>query len=271
MAFPRICYANMLNNPGPTVATASSTEAGFALADAYDYKPWKIWKSGTVVTGITIDFDMGSSSDYASVLGLVNHNITSEGGTIEVKADNSNPPTTVRIVAYTPTSGDVELKDFASHAASRYYRITLAKGGNFTNKPYIGEIFLGNPMTFPEYMNPDVDPFNTQVENSIVHSEGGQFLGAVTRGRRHREPIDLGAAAGIARSFHTSDIKFFIRDHYDKSRPFYFQLDSADSDFSTPYYLVKPNDGTHRRQAIGGMWNRMSVSMPAVEAFMEAP
>lgn len=270
MAFPVILYKNLCT---AGAITASSTESGFAASAIADYKPWSLWKSGTLVTGITIDIDLGFDTGSADTLGIVNHNLTSQIGTLEVRADTSagpNPPTTVRLAAYTPTYSDVELKTFTLASNLRRWRIVLARGGNFLEKPYFGEIFLGVRTTFPEYMSPEMDPFNKQTEASIQHSEGGQYLGAVTRGRLHREPLNIGVGSGMLRSFYTSDVNTFIDTHYDLYRPFFYQLDSADTDFMKPVYLVKPADGQHRRQSIGGVWSRLGLNLPAVEAFSEA-
>lgn len=273
MAFPVILYTSLIRTAGAVLA-ASSTETGFSVNAVMDYKPWLMWKSGTLVTGIIIDIDLGSDIGSADTIGIVNHNITSEGGTIEIRADVSagaNPPTTVRQAAYTPAYGDVDLKTFTLASNLRRWRLVLAKGGNFVNKPYLGEVFIGIRTTLPEYMDPAMDPFDKQTEASIQHSEGGQYLGAVTRGRMHRETLSIGVGAGMARSFYTSDLNAFIDTHYDMYRPFFYQLDSADSDFVRPFYLVKPIEAQHRRQAIGGVWSRLSLTLPAVEAFMEAP
>lgn len=272
MAFPIILYTSLIRTAGAVLA-ASSTEAGFSINAIMDYKPWMLWKSATLVTGITIDIDLGSDIGSADTIGLVYQNITSQTGTIELRADTSagpNPPTTVRQAAYTPTYGDVDIKTFTLASNLRRWRLVLAKGGNFASLPYIGEIFIGQRTTLPELMSPEMDPFNKQTEASIQHSEGGQYLGAVTRGRMHREPLNIGTAAGMTRAFYTSDLNTFIDSHYDLYRPFFFQLDSGDTDFSRPFYLVKPGDGQHRRSAINGMWNRLGLNLPAVEAFMEA-
>lgn len=222
------------------------------------------------MTGITIDVDMGASSDYANVLGLVWHNITSQGGTVEVRADNANPPTTVRIAAYTPTYGDVELKDFASHASSRYYRIVLARGGNFTAKPFIGELWLGNVVTLPEYMDPGIDPYMKSTEAAGEFTEGGQYAGATVRCKTHRFTFGV-STIGMQRSFHTGNLDLFVDNHLDLLRPFIFQLDSADSKFQQPLYLVREGGGRMDRLAIGSSWTRLGFRCPVVEAWAEVP
>ena len=271
MAFPVLLWDDILRNSG-AIITASSTDTGYAVADVADLKPWKIWRSAVLTSPITIDIDLGASgADNADTLGIVNGNIKALGGTITVLADTVTPPVTTVQAAYTPSYDEVELKTFTAPGNKRYWRISIAHAAPpFTSKPFIGELFLGMRTTMPEYMDPEIDPFNKQTEASIQHSEGGQYLGAVTRGRLHREPLNIGSAAGMARSFYTSDLNAFLDNHYDLYRPFFFQIDSADADFTRPFYLVKPPDGQHRRQAIGGMWGRLGLNLPAVEAFSEA-
>lgn len=272
MAFPVILYDSILRTTGVTLA-ASSTESGFSVNDLADLKGWKIWKSGTLVTGITIDIDMGSDTGSVNTIGIVNHNITSEAGTIEVRADlaaGPNPPTTVRQAAYTPTYGDVDIKTFTLASNLRRWRLVLAKGGNFTNKPYLGEVFLGTRITFPDQLNPDTDPFLKGVDGSLARSHGGQALGAVLRGQMHRFTLEFGGDAGMTRTFYTSDLNAFIDNHLFRYRPFIFQIDSDDSDFKRPVYVVRGEGATVDRRAVGGVWSRLILSCPVEEAHSEA-
>ena len=269
MAYPIILYDTLLRNAGATI-TASSTESGFSDDDIADYLPWKMWKSGTLVTGITIDIDLGGDTGSADTIGLVNHNITSEAGTVELRADTSagpNPPTTVRQAAYTPTYGDVDLKTFTLASNLRRWRIVLAKGGNFTNKPYIGEIFIGTRTTLTEYMSPDIDPYLKQVETSSERTEGGHYAGAVLRGQTHRFTLGFGDAGGNRTAM--APVMTFLDNHAYKLRPFIFQLDSDDASFSKPVYLKKTDGGDIGRRAVGGMWGRLGLSLPVEEAWTE--
>lgn len=272
MALPVILWSNILRNSGATV-TASSTETGnFAVGNLSDFFSWSVWKSGTLTTGITIDIDVGSDTGSADTIGLVNHNITSEVGTIELRADTAagpNPPTTVRQAAYTPTYGDVDLKTFTLASNLRRWRLVLAKGGNFANKPFIGELFLGMRMTLPEYLSPDIDPFLKSTEAAGEFTEGGQYAGATVRGRTH--PFTLAISdVGAARSFHTSDLTAFVDTHLDLLRPFILQVDSDDTDFKRPVYVVREGGGRADRLAVGSSWTRLGFRCPVVEAYMEA-
>lgn len=271
MAFPVCLWQSILRNAGATV-TASSTAAGYSIADSFDLRPWKVWTSGTVVTGITIDIDLGASgAANADSIGLVNQNITSQGGAVEVKADTVTPPVTVVQAAYTPASGDVDLQTFAAPGAKRYWRLTLTKGGNFATAPYIGEIVLGMRTTLTEYMDPGIDPFLKSVEASAQRSEGGHYLGAILRGRTHRFDFGFSDTSGANRTAFTSDLNAFIDQHVDQLKPFIFQLDSADADFSKPIFIRKADASPVKRMAIGGVWSRLTFKFPAMEAWMEAP
>jgi hypothetical protein len=270
VAFPVILYLNILKNVGATLS-ASSTDTGYAIADIADYRAYKFWQSGTLVTGITIDLDLGASgAANADTIGLVNQNITSQGGTVEVKADTVTPPVTVVQAAYTPTYGDVDLQQFAAPGAKRYWRVTLAKGGNFATKPFIGELFLGMRTTLSEYLAPDTDPYLKTTEAVAQRSEGGHYLGAILRGRRHM--FDLAFSdAGASRTFHQSDLDAFVDNHVDLLRPFIFQIDSADSVFSRPVFVKRRDSAAVERKAVGGVWSRLTFRIPVEEAWSEAP
>lgn len=268
MAYPVILYDSILRNSGATV-TASSTESGdYAASYLYDLLPWKMWKSGTLVTGINIDIDLGASgSDDADTIGLVNHNITSEAGSVTVYADAVTIGTTTVQAAYTPTYGNVDLKTFTAPGNKRYWRVALTKGGNFTNKPYIGELFLGTRTTLTEFLSPDIDPFLKQVGASSEQTEGGHYAGAVLRGQTHRFTLGFGEAGGSRTAM--ASVMTFLDNHAYLLRPFIFQIDSDDTDFKRPVYIKKTGDGEVGRRAVGGMWSRLGLSIPCEEAWTE--
>lgn len=269
MAYPVILWDSILRNTGATV-TATSTDTGYSIASASDYLAWKEWKSGVLTSPIDIDIDLGASgSDNADSLALINHNLTTLGATVTVYADATTIGTTTAQAAYTPTYDDVDLKTFTAPGNRRYWRIRIAHASPpFSAKPFIGEVFLGMRTTLPEFLDSATDPFFRQTEAGVEHSEGGHYLGAILRGQTHRQ--DLGVSSvGIARSFWTSDLKAFDQNHLSRMRPFVFQIDADDADFSRPFYLVKGEGGVSR-SAIGGVWSRLGFRTPVVEAWSEA-
>jgi hypothetical protein len=162
----------------------------------------------------------------------------------------------------------VDLKTFTEAANLRRWRIVLAKGGNFTNKPFIGELFIGSRTTLTEYLNPEIDPYLKQVGGASERTEGGHFAGAVLRGQVHRFVLGFGEAGGNRTAM--APVMTFLDSHAYLLRPFIFQVDSDDTDFKKPVYLKKTDDGDVSRQAVGGMWNRLTLAIPVEEAWTEA-
>ena len=270
MAFPIIGYRNILRNTG-AATTASSTEAGFAAADLHDYKPWKIWKSAVVTSPINIVLDLGVGNEVtADYLAIINHNLTSLGGTVELLDGAASPAADQVVAPFTPDSDNLHVELFTvTSPARRYWRLQLVHSAPpFSSAPFIGEVFLGLRTTLTEYMSPGIDPFMTNVESRTQRSEGGQYLGGTMRGKSHRFQFSF-SAAGIARAAYTSDLNTFIDDHLELRRPFVFVLDSADTDFKVPKYLRLTDGGQVTRQAVGGVWSRLGWSFQVQEAFSE--
>ena len=96
----------------------------------------------------------------------------------------------------------------------------------------------------------------------------GHYLAGTTRGEMHRGAITFGAA-GAARAWFTSDGNAFIRNHAAKRHPFFFVLDTADTDFDDARYLRVTDDARIERLAVGGAWSRLSFNLPVEEAYME--
>lgn len=273
MAFPKLGYLSILRNAGATI-TASFADGAFPITNAYDYLPWRICKSAVLTSPLNIDIDLGASgSAAADYIALVNTNIKALGGTVQVFADAVTIGTTSVAAAVTPTYDDVDYREFTSPGTKRYWRVQIAHASPpFASKPFFGQLKVGLKTTLSEYMSPDLDPFQPSrglVEAQNEDSEEGHTLGAVLRGRTHRFTFATGSA-GMARSFLTSDLNAFI-DHANLQRPFVFVLDTDDSgDFARPVYLRKAPGPNVERRAVGGVWNRLTVSMPVVEAWMEA-
>lgn len=270
MAFPVIFWRNLLQNTG-AVITASSETDGFAASNLSKSRPWAPWKSAVLTTGITIDIDLGVSGDTAAdTIALVNTNLASMAGTIEVRADASFPPTTVKKAAYTPASDEVSMATFTGTAALRYWRIVLGGpgGGSFPSLPFIGDLAIGLRTTMPEYLDAGLDPYMTQREAISQRSKIGHYLGSVLRGKQHREDLSFGGPAGIVRTFFTSDLDAFI-DYAQNRKPFYFQIDSDDAKFLTPMFVKLPEGGEVARVPVSGTYTRIKMTLPVEEAWSE--
>ena len=270
MAFPVIFYKSVLKNTG-ALLTASSTDTGYTIEDVRNWKAFNTWRSLVLTSPITIDIDLGASgSADADFMALVNHNGVANGATYKLYADTTTPPTNVVQAAYSPTSDDVEIKTFTAPGAKRYWRLEIAKASPpFPAKPFIGELLIGLKMTLPEYLSPDLDPFLKQVAAEGLRAQKGHHLGVVLKGQLHRGELAFGAA-GMARTFLTSDLNAFYNNHAFKRLPFGFVLDSDDGDFLRPLWLKIPDDAELPRRPAGSVYSRIGIRIPVEEAWREA-
>jgi hypothetical protein len=230
---------------------------------------YTVWKSSVTTSPINIDIDAGVSGQAADYIGLVNHNLFTNGATVTVKADTFSPPTTVRQAAFSPAENGVTLRLFTLTSALRYWRIVITDPAPpFAAAPTIGELWLGQRMTLPEYFTASFDPFLNTVDRKGSVNEAGHFVAAVSRGRMHRGMLDLGPA-GASRAAFTSDLTPFARDHAELGYPFFIIVDPDDADFATPWFVRQADDAHVGRGAVGGTLARMTFSMEISEAYME--
>jgi hypothetical protein len=269
MATPIFLYRNIFRTAG-AVITSSGTDSGYDPADIADHRAYRGWQGNVLTSTQWINLDAGAAVSADSIL-IVNGNMVSNAGQVKVYADTVNPPVAVAQAAYSPTSDTADYKAFGS-LNKRYWRVEfIDPAPPFTTKPFAGEILLGTKLTSEEYAAPDVDPFLHDVEAISNRSEGGHYLGAILRGVTRRGTIRLGGTeVGLSRSFYTSDMTDFLRNHYRKLLPFGFVLDSADSDLSRAFWVKKPDDHKSPLSPIGRTYNRFAVDLAIEEAIMEA-
>jgi hypothetical protein len=269
MAFPIIGYLSMAELAAATI-TDPGTATGYDIDNIADHRAFTLWVSDTTVTPINIDIDAGSAVQ-ADYLALIHHNLNANAATVAVYADDNAPFATPEnpLTAVAPAEDTVTFKGFTSPGAYRYWRIQIAHAAAFPTAPYIGVVKLGLRTTLTEMLNPEVDPFMKQVEVRGERSEGGNYLGSILGGQRHRAELAFGGPAGMARSFLTSDLNAFIDNHAIKRRPFVFVLDTADADFDVARWVKVTDGGEISRTPVGGMWSRMVVRLPVEEALSE--
>lgn len=266
MAKPSLFYLSMLRTG---TLTDPGSAAGYPIANIKDMKSYTVWKSNGVTSPINIDIDNGGSTQNADYIAFVNHNLFTNGATVEVRADTFTPPTTVRLAAFSPAEDTVTLRTLTAPGALRYWRIVITDPAPpFAAAPSIGDLYLGMKTTLPEYMTPGFDPFFDGVEVAGSRSEGGHALGATTRGHTHRARLSFGAA-GAARADYTATLNAFIDNHANKRQPFFFVLDTDDTDFDTPRFIRHTDGGHISRMAVGGSWQRLTLDMDVEEAYME--
>ncbi len=270
MAKPLAAWDNFVNLATTTVTDPGSA-SGYPIANLKDMRGFTLWKSNQTAAAVNIDIDTGAGTDNADYIGLVNHNLTTLGATVRVLADTVNPPLVQVMAATTPAADGVALMTFTAPGNKRYWRVTINHASlPFASAPFIGELWLGMKTECPEYVSPAFAPFFDDVEVEGDRSVGGHYLGATLRGHVHRGTIDLGGAAGCSRAAHLSTLKPFNDNHLSKRYPFFFILDTDDTDFDDPRFIRMTDDpGQPRREAVGSSWSRITFAFTATEAYAE--
>lgn len=272
MATPLIAYLSMLRESTASISDPG-TESGFDIDDIHNLKSYAGWKSDTTVKPINIDIDMGSDSETADYIAIVNSNLSTISATVQVLSSNQAtgaPGATEQLAATAVTDDNVWYQPFTVGDTHRYFRIAITTGaGAFSAAPATGEIFLGMKTSLNSFLTPDFPPFFKGVEAIGTRSEGGHYLGAILRGQTHRATISFGEA-GAARADFTSDLNAFLDDHALLRKPFVFIVDPDDSDFDTARYIRMADGADAARLAVAGKWARLRFDLEVVEAMMEA-
>lgn len=262
-------WRNIFRTTG-AVITSSGADTGYSAGDVADHKAFQGWQGNVLTSPQWVQVDTGVSGANADSILIVFHNIVANAGQVTVKADGSNPPTTTRQAAYSPTSDVCDYKAFSAPGAQRYWRIEFSDPAPpFTSKPFLGEILLGMKMTMPEYAGPDLDPFMHDIGLRSERSQGGHHLGATYSGVLRRGVLQFGGPAGLDRAFLTSDWTSFLQTHARKRLPFGLVLDSADTDFAPARWLKVPDDADVRSAPVGNNYSRFLAPLPFEEALRE--
>lgn len=270
MAFPVIGFKSVYRVAAASIVDPG-TETGFDVNNIADLKSYTLWKSSVVTSPINIDVDVGAAVQ-ATYICIVNSNLSTLGATITVQSDTTagfSTPTTL-LSAVAVDTDNVWFKGFAVQTAEQFWRVVITDPSPpFASAPFAGVIEVGLSMAFPEYLNPEFDPFFKGVEAVSDESEGGHYLGALLRGQTHKGTLSFAGDAGIARAFYSSDLNAFLDDHAYKRLPFSFILNTGDADFNTARWLKMPQGDNPRRTAVSGTFFRFRLELPVEEAFKE--
>lgn len=163
---PFIAYDNRL---GDAVPVASSTASGAAI-NLSDMRPYTSWSPAALPATVTVDCGAAKSADK---LCLFNHNLFSNGCTIEVHGSTDNfSVSDVTVASITPASDKAFVLDFAS-ASYRYWRIRITG----TTAPTLSIVALGVGMEMPVGVPYGFDPLARKVFGQTNISEQGLPLG----------------------------------------------------------------------------------------------
>jgi hypothetical protein len=266
-----ILFDSMLRDTATTVSDPGSA-SGYPIASIKDMRAFTTWKSNQTAAAVNIDIDTGAGTENnADCIGICYTNLATLGATVRIFADAAVIGSTQVMAATSWPSDNAAILTFTAPGAKRYWRVTLNHAAlPFASAPYIGELYLGMKTTLPEYLSPAFPPYFDDLEVAGERSEGGHALGATMRCHIHRGTLDLAGAAGVSRSDHTATLKPFADNHLLKRYPFFFVLDTDDTDFDDARFVKMTDAGRLDRSAVGNSWARLRFAFDAEEAFAEA-
>ena len=163
---PFIAWDNRLNDAVPV---ASTTALGAAVNLA-DFRPYTSWKPSALPVTVTVDCGSAKSVDYLAVF---NHNLFSNGCTIEVRGSTDNfAVSDVLVHSYTPAADSAFIRNFTS-ASYRYWRIRITG----STAPTLTIVALGVGMEFPVRLPYGFDPLARKLYGQTNISEQGLPMG----------------------------------------------------------------------------------------------
>lgn len=132
--------ANNLISSSATI-TPSSENSAYPKSNLYDKQAARVFR-GTSLTSLTILVDIGSAQQ-ADTVAIINHNL-SASATLSLKADNSNPPTTV---VASPSYRLHDIWKGFTLTSTRYWLLTVTDSNSAALE--IGQLLLGRRVALP--------------------------------------------------------------------------------------------------------------------------
>lgn len=173
-----ICYDNVLTSPLLTSLVATTEQAGFSVANAYDWYTTSYW-SPTPASGyhhFTATFSSPVTADY---LAIYRHNLGTVGGIFYLEYSNDGLAWSLATPSITGAT-DNELKiNLFTAVTARYWRVVF---NLYTATPfYVGVVMLGRKLPLYRGMVGGFVVPRHGRKNTIMNqkTEGGQFVGRV--------------------------------------------------------------------------------------------
>ncbi len=221
MAKPTLFFDNLLADVGATV-TASSTAAGYAVQNLYDWRSYTWWRPSAMPANVTIDCGADRQADYALVH---THNLGAlmsvETINVQIRASTDNFAASDDLIAtLTPlVEGDDAplLAVFSTPQTYRYWRLVFVGAV----APSIAIAAIGQLFELPAYLSQGFDPLGRTLEGQGNINEKGQPLGRSVQFESWTQPIML---ERIARSWLTGQWLPAWRSHL-RGQPFVFGWD----------------------------------------------
>ena len=232
MAKPAFYYDNRFADATPA---ASTTAAGFAVANLTDWRRYTWWKPTAIPATVTVDCASPKAADYALIVG---HNLAATGCTVQVRGSTDNFATSdVLVATNTPTTDRPLLVTFGS-VSYRYWRLRFITG----TAPSIAIAAIGAAFELPTWLEQGFDPIGRSVEGIRNANANGQPLGRVVDFEQWQQRLTLRA---VSWSWLRNTFEPAWRAHL-RASPFGFcwepgsyasevRLVAAGDDFGTPH------------------------------------
>lgn len=179
--YPKILYESRLNDATPA---ASTTAAGFNVANLTDYRSYTWWKPTAIPATVTVDCGSALAADYCAIWG---HDLNTTGCTVEVRGSTDNfAASDVLVATSTPTS-DKPLLVFFSSVSYRYWRLTFTTG----TPPTIAIALVGALLDIPAGVRGGFDPVGRNTVEQYNRSVDGHALGKVIEFEAWRQTVSF--------------------------------------------------------------------------------
>ena len=176
MAKPKFLYDNRFADATPV---ASSTAAGFAVANLTDWRAYTWWKPSSIPATVTVDSGSAKARDYLLVYG--------EAGTYEARGSTDNfGASNVLLGTLVLAKTGLGLITFAS-ASHRYTRLTIPSG----SPPAVAIAAIGSALEAPVFLEGQFSPIDRRVVGQRNRNENGHPLGSVVYFEEWEERILL--------------------------------------------------------------------------------
>ncbi|MGK2905053.1 MAG: hypothetical protein ACSLFH_01740 [Desulfuromonadales bacterium] len=198
---PIILFDNRFADATPA---ANATAIGFDVRHIMDGRAYTFWQgTGAGTFDLTVDCGAGASADC---LGIVGHNLSTSGATVQVASSNDNAAWTNRTPLIVPPNGDrAFLRPFFAVSA-RYWRLRIVAA---TSAPRLAVAMIGSRLQFPFPPETPYVPAIEDPQSEATDSKAGHLLGEVVRFVELRcqprfRTIERSWALGVYRDFWNS-------------------------------------------------------------------
>jgi len=184
MSKPAIFHDTRFSDATPV---ASTTAAGYAVANLSDWRPYTWWKPTALPATITVDCATAKAADYAFIYG---HDLFTKGCTVEVRGSTDNFAASDVLVSTNTPTADTPIALSFNSASYRYWRLKITGAGTM---PSIAIAAIGAQMEFPTYLPQGFDPIGRTLMGDTNRNSRGQVLGKVVDFEQWEGDVELTA------------------------------------------------------------------------------